>query len=172
MPRALQLAPPLQPTSHMKNINLVRSAAIFSLIAALGFGCAGAGVQGNSGKDISPSGPTVINQRAVPDSIEIGKDMATPKAPEFLADIKDFNAQVSDVRVRFLHVPLEVPMQNIGGTTWRASLTPRQVQDLAVSGESMRYEANIIATNTDGQTAVSTSPVSITIKAAEVASSG
>jgi len=156
----------------MENNFLLRSVAIISLIASLGLGCASAGTKGKTGKDISPSGPTVMNERAVPDSVEFSKTAGTPKSPEILADVKDFNAEVSDVRVRFLHVPLELTMQNIGGTTWRASLTPKQLQDLAVTGETMRYEANVIATNNQGQTAVSTSPITLTIKAADVATTG
>jgi hypothetical protein len=59
-------------------------------------------------------------------------------------------------------------MKYQGGTTWRAELTKDQLKLLAVSGQTMRYDANVIATNANGQVGMSREPIEIAIKAPEV----
>ena len=121
--------------------------------------------------ELAASGPTVLEARVEPGTIELNNQMQPVKPAEVLADIKDFTSPVTEVKLQFTHVPLEVPMRNIGGTTWRAEFSPRQLQKLAVSGRTIRYDANVVATDGEGQTATSKSPVQLAIKAPDLARS-
>jgi len=121
-----------------------------------------------SGEQISRSGPSVVDARAINGTIELNKSFQTSRPAEIVANVKDFSSKIKDVRLRFLHAPLEVPMKYQGGTTWRAELSKEQLKLLAVSGQTMRYDANVIATNANGQVAMSREPVEISIKAPEV----
>ncbi len=118
-----------------------------------------------SGEDLSQSGPTVVSAQVQPENIQLGEDWQVEQTPTITAEIKDFTASVDDVRLRFLRAPLEITMTQVGGTTWQANLTPEQVRMLAVGGETMKYEANIIARNEDGRIAVSQEPVTISVQA-------
>ena len=88
-----------------------------------------------------------------------------------IADIKDFTSKVTDVKLQFTNLPLEIPMENIGGSTWRAQISPRQLEMLAVSGRTTRYEANVIVRNEDGKTGMCKNPVEVAVKAPEVSGS-
>ena len=137
------------------------------LIAMCAMGCSTSG----TGKDIEAHGPTVLNARVSPGTIDLNPDLR-PKVPgEILADVKDFDANVTDVRVRFKDVPLEVPMQRLAGSTWRAVLTQRQIKQLAVSGSTMKYSVDIIAKDDAGRTAVSPKPIEVAVKTPELATS-
>lgn len=120
------------------------------------------------GKDIASTGPTIMNARTTPTTIQLNQNLQPTEKPTVTADVKDFNNRVSDVKLKFIHVPVEVPMQNLGGTTWRATLTPEQLQLLAVSGRTVRYEANVVASNDKGQTAITQTPITIQIRAPEL----
>jgi hypothetical protein len=124
-----------------------------------------------SSEQLSASGPSILNARAQPSTIELSTKLQPHEPAEVLADVKDFNSNITDVRLRFLHVPLEIPMKNIGGTTWRAILTQKQLQLLAVAGKTMNYEANVIAKNEAGQTSATHSPVNIAVKTPDVVQS-
>jgi hypothetical protein len=122
-----------------------------------------------AGKELAAIGPTVLNARSEPSTVELNRSLQPIKTPEILADVKDFRSKVTDVKLKFVHVPITVAMENIGGTTWRAELTPQQLQMLAVSGKTISYDANIVARNERGQTAVSTTPVTVAVKAPDLA---
>ena len=124
--------------------------------------------QSESSQNLSANGPTILNARLQPSTIELNTKLQPHQPAEVLAEVKDFNSNISDVKLRFIHVPLEIQMKNIGGTTWRAVLTQKQLQLLAVSGKTMNYEANVIAKNEAGQTAVSSDPVMVAVKTPEV----
>src|SRR5690242_7736146 len=81
---------------------------------------------GPSAKEIAATGPTIMNERITPKTVELNNNLQPFQTPEITADVKDFSANVSNVSLRFLHVPVEVPMKNIGGTTWRAVLSPKE----------------------------------------------
>ena len=81
----------------------------------------------------------------MPGVVELNRDFQPMKPAEVLADIKDSNARIDNVTLQFSGIPLEVPMENIGGTTWRAQLTPRQLEMLAVNGQTIHYKANVVA---------------------------
>ena len=124
-----------------------------------------------SGKEIVAAGPTIMNERIVPKTVELNRKFQPDQPVEVLADIKDFRSGITQVKLKFLHVPLEIPMEKIGGTTWRARFTTKQLQELAVSGQTIRYEANIVAMNEKGQTTMSSSPITVAIKTPDVAKS-
>ena len=134
-----------------------------------GAACSSMPGQSESSQNLSANGPTILNARTQPGTIELNTALQPNQPAEILADVKDFNSTITDVKLRFVHVPLELPMKNIGGTTWRAQLSPKQLQLLAVSGKTMKYDANIIAKNEAGQTAVSGEPVTVAVKTPEVA---
>jgi hypothetical protein len=122
---------------------------------------------GKSGQEIAATGPTIVDYKATPGTVEL-KGNLQPTAPaEIFADVKDFHANVTDVKVRFVHVPLEIPMKRLAGSTWHAVLTPDQLRKLAVTGQTMKYDANIIAMNDNGETSTSRSPLQIAIKTPE-----
>lgn len=131
--------------------------------------CSGLGKKGKSGEELAATGPTVVTARANPETIELNKNFQTMNPAEIVAEVKDFSSKVTEVRVRFVRVPMEVQMQNIGGSTWRAQLTPQQLRTLAVGGETMTYEANIVARNEEGLVAISRQPVDIVVKAPDLA---
>jgi hypothetical protein len=87
------------------------------------------------------------------------------------ADIKDFEGNINDVRLRFTHVPIEIPMSKMSGTTWRAEISPDQLRQLAVNGQTMKYDATVIATNDKGETSQSNEPIQITVIAPAAGSS-
>lgn len=139
--------------------------------AALGAlnGCSSMiGSSGPSDKEISSRGPTVLYVRAQPGTIELNRNLQPTQSAEVLADVKDFRDKVTEVKLRFVNVPLEIPMKNVGGTTWRAELTAAQLKKLAVSGETIRYETEVVAKNSKGQIAVSDKPAVVAIKAPEL----
>ncbi len=133
--------------------------------------CSSLSGQTESGKEIASTGPTILNAHSDPSTVELNRDLQPKKTPEILADVKDFRSKVTDVQLKFTHIPLQVRMENIGGTTWRAELTPQQLQMLAVSGKTIKYDASIVAKNARGQVSESPSTVTVAIKAPDLSTS-
>jgi hypothetical protein len=123
-------------------------------------------------QDIASTGPTVLDVRTNPGTFALNQNMTPVSSAQVVADVKDFNGKVSDVRLRFVHVPIEVPMQQVTPSTWVADLNQSQLRQLAVNGHTMKYDANVIAKDNKGLTAVSGTPVEISIKAPDIMSSG
>ncbi len=136
------------------------------LIGVAGAGCSSMG--NKSGEKIASTGPTVVTTKTEPKTIELNQSFQPQQPATVTAEVKDFTSKVTDVRLRFVRVPMEIRMENIGGTTWKADLTPQQIRTLAVGGETMSYEANVVARNVEGMVAVSPSPVEITVKTPEL----
>jgi hypothetical protein len=151
----------------MKNkIKFIQMAFIASGFALSVGGCSSGQ---KSGQDIMASGPTITNVEAKPSTVELNRNLMPDRAPEILADVKDFKSTIQDVKLKFTHVPIQVPMQNIGGTTWRGVLTSKQLQSLAIAGKTAKYDASVVARNEQGQMAVSEKPVTISVKAPDLA---
>lgn len=112
-----------------------------------------------------------MNTRAIPETVELNRSYQPTQTPEILTEVKDFESKITGVTLRFVNVPLEVAMRNVAGTTWRATLSPAQVKMLAVGGQTMRYEANIVARNQNGEVAVSKEPIEISVRAPDLAES-
>ena len=168
-----EMVPILLSVDHMKTKSLPKIFTVLSLGVLTGLaGCASTSGQPESGKDIASTGPTIMNARTTPVTIQLNQHMLPTEKPAVTADVKDFNHKIADVKLKFIHVPVEVPMENLGGTTWRATLTPEQLQLLAVTGKTVRYEANVVASNDKGQTAITQAPITISIKAPELPTGG
>ena len=119
---------------------------------------------GTSAKDIAQRGPTVMNARTEPSTVELNRELKPFQKSEILADVKDFDSTISKVTVKFTQVPVQIPMTNIGGSTWRAEISPSQLKSLAVSGKTMKYEAQIEARNEKGQVAIARDPITVSVK--------
>lgn len=119
--------------------------------------------------ELSQNGPTVLNARAEPGVVVLNRDLLPNRPAEVLADVKDFKSNILDVRLKFEDVPMEVPMQNIGGTTWRAELTPQQLQQLAISGKTVKYAATVVARNTKGETTTGSEPIYVAVRTPDLA---
>lgn len=132
-------------------------------------GCSTGGRQGVEADEVASVTPHVVGARVVPGEIELDRKMLPKKDPEILAEVKDYNSQITDVMVRFVRAPLELEMEHVGGTTWRAKLTNEQIRRLAIGGETVGYQANVIAWNEDGQVAMSERPIEVKIKAPDLA---
>jgi hypothetical protein len=117
---------------------------------------------------ISSNGPTIVNARTEPGVVILNRDLQPNQPAEVLADIKDFKYNIVDVRLKFRDVPLEVPLENIGGTTWKAQLSPQELQMLAVSGKTIKYQADIIAQNSTGDTGKTQDPLTIAVRAPDL----
>lgn len=110
-------------------------------------------------------GPAVIAVRAEPRVVELNRDFQPMHPTAVMADVKDFTSKIEAVILRFEGIPLEIPMENLGGTLWRAELTQRQLELLAVTGKTIRYEAHVIARNAEGKEGKTPVPVEVAIKA-------
>ena len=157
--------------ASMKTKMIATQCAILSISAMLFAGGCSTITGKESDKEIAAMGPTIMNVRTEPSTIELNGNLQPVTSAEVLADVKDFHSRVSGVSLRFTSVPLQIPMENIGGTTWRATLTPDQLQMLAVSGKTISYDATVVAKNVKGQTAMSQKPVEVAIKTPEIAKS-
>lgn len=123
---------------------------------------------GKSGQEIAAKGPTILDAKSEPSTVELDTNLRpTTARAEIFADVKDFSAPITSVKARFVHVPIELPMEKLAGTTWHASLSPQQLKQLAVSGQTMKYDVNIIATNQKGESATSQQPVQVAVKTPE-----
>jgi hypothetical protein len=121
--------------------------------------------QKNEPIELSANSPTVLNARIEPDIVVLNSEMQPTTPAQIVADVKDFKNRVTDVRLKFADVPLEIPMENIGGTTWRAQLTPQELQMLAVSGKTVKYKTMIVAKSSAGDVSDSGDPVLVAVKA-------
>ena len=141
--------------------------AIYPLLGlmVLGGGCSTA----QQGDKHEEKGPTILTARSEPGTIELNRDLQPIQAPKVIVDVKDFRSQVTDVMLHFENVPITVPMENVGGSTWEAKLDAHQLEMMAVSGETIKYGAQVIAKNADGKTATSEKPVEIAVKAPRLA---
>lgn len=139
-----------------------------AVVAGAGCSSMGGGDKTDS-QDLSQTGPSIVNARLSPEKIELNRQFAPPQPVEVLAEVKDFTSPISDVKLRFLRVPMEIPMKHVNGTTWRAELTPQQLKTLAVGGQTITYQANVIARNENGQIAVSREPIDVAVAAPDLA---
>ncbi len=129
------------------------------------------GSKSESAKELAASGPTVVDVKTFPGTFDVNQSLQPVSQSQVIASVKDFKNTVTDVRLRFLHIPMEIPMKQLNTSTWVANIQPDQLRQLAVNGHTMKYEANVIAKDNIGQTAVSRTPIEIAVKAPEVTTS-
>ena len=121
-----------------------------------------------SDKEIAKSGPTVLNAHSEPGTFELNNQQQAKQPGKVLADVKDFNSKIIEVKLNFTEIPLSVTMHNIGGTTWVAELSSEQLRSLAVPGKTMKYKSSVVAKDEQGKTASSKDHVEIEIIAPAV----
>jgi hypothetical protein len=155
-------------------------AAVFAMKLSLFFvvtslllmnsGCSSSSIKGDTQPTVmNVRGPNILNARSEPEVVILNRDLQPLLPVEVLADVKDFRFPVTTVDVKFQGLPLVVHMERVAGSTWRAEFTPQQLQVLAVSGKTMGYKADIVATNTQGVTNKSNEPLNLYINAPEIA---
>jgi len=152
----------------MKTKSQILKMVLFSAGTALIASSCSSMSSSESGDKITATGPTIMNARTTPTTVELNRDLQPLQKAEVMADVKDFNSKVTDVRLKFKNIPIQIPMQHIQGTTWRAQITQRQLQMLAVSGKTIKYDASIIARDERGMTGESASNISVAIKAPDL----
>jgi hypothetical protein len=121
-----------------------------------------------SSKEVKPEfeagEPAIIQAYASPSTVVLNRDLHPSQPAKIVAEVKDFGAVVTDVRMKFRDVPMEIPLDHLMGSTWQAELTPRQLQQLSVAGKTARYEGDIIAHDDKGKEAKSDGTVSLLIR--------
>jgi hypothetical protein len=121
--------------------------------------------------------PVVLNPRAEPKQVNLNEKFEVSRPIDVFADVKSFNSSIDKVKLRlsfapeteekmkFFKNPVEVKMERLSGTTWKAHLDQSQLRKLAINGQSLKYRGQVYAQNDRGQITVSGQPVEITIKA-------
>jgi hypothetical protein len=142
-------------------------AIIFAVLATQSACTSGPLSSSSSGKEIAAAGPSVLNVRAEPTTVELNQSLIPFGQAKVIADVKDFTAPVTEVTLKFKNVPLAIPMQNTGGTTWVATLGQHDLQNLAVRGKTINYDAEIYAKDQKNQAVLTNSAVTVGIKAPE-----
>ncbi len=142
----------------------------FAVLAFAMVGCSSAEkVTDPAAPEFAKEGPTILNVSSQPGIIELNENFRSDTPVYITADIKDFNHDVTDVRLRFRDVPLEIPMVRMGGTTWRAELGVNQLQQLAISGKTVRYSADVLAWNSEGEGAQTDQPLTLSVRGPDLA---
>lgn len=121
-----------------------------------------------SESQFSTNAPTIVAPKANPAVIQLNRDFQPVNPAEVTADVKDFSHEVQSVTLKFRNVPLEIPMSRVRGTTWRAELSSEQLQLLAINGRTVRYDADVVAKNSEGAEGVSEFPVQIAVAAPDL----
>ncbi|MBC7692246.1 MAG: hypothetical protein H7222_10795 [Methylotenera sp.] len=121
-----------------------------------------------SAANIATTGPSVVSAKSQPSTFELDRQMNPTSGADVVAEVKDYSSNIAEVNLRFIHVPMTVPMTHVGGTTWTAHFTAEQLKVLAVGGQTIAYDANVIARNEDGQTAVGAETVKVAVKAPDL----
>lgn len=116
-----------------------------------------------------PGSPIILTTRTEPGTIVLNRDLQPIRVPTIQADIQDLHSEVTDVQLAFDNVPVSVPMTKVGKTTWEVQLDSRTLEMMAVSGETAKYGAQILAKNADGKLALSEKPVIVAVKAPALA---
>lgn len=154
----------------MKTLKTLSSLILISSVTAV-IGCSSAS-KSESAKELAQIGPTVVDVRTNPGTFDLNQNLQPVSRSEVIANVKDFNNKVTDVKLRFVHIPLEVSMSQVSPSTWTADLKPNQLRILAVNGHTMKYEANVVARDEKGQTSVSNNPIEIAVRAPDINATG
>jgi hypothetical protein len=120
-------------------------------------------------KQSDPESPIILTVRTDPGTIELNRDLQPLRVPKIQADIEDLHSSVTEVTLEFSNVPLTLPMTHVGGGVWEAQLDSRALEMMAVSGQTAKYGAQIVAKNADGKEALGERPVEVAVKAPQLA---
>jgi len=123
-------------------------------------------------QEFAATGPSVLDAKTNPGTFDLNSNLEPVSLTQVVANVKDFQNKVTDVRLRFVHVPLEIPMKETSPSTWVATLSANQLKQLGVNGHTMKYEANVIARDNQGQTGISKQPIEISVRAPDMNATG
>jgi hypothetical protein len=151
----------------LNHLPLLSGSALLALLAAA---CSSPPTS-KSEKDLALRGPTVVDARAEPDTFELNRELEL-RGAEVVANVQDFNSRIKSVKLTFARIPLEIPLKHVAGNTWRAELSDKQLQKLAVDGTTMKYDAYIVATDHEGMMSTSPKPITIAVKAPSLSQKG
>jgi hypothetical protein len=115
-------------------------------------------------RDAPDTGPTIISLKAEPALVQVTRNLDAPLTPVVTADVRDGGREVREVKLRFLHLPLEVPLENVGGSIWRAKLSREQIAMLAVGGHTITYQAHVVARDDLGLIAISRHFIDVAVR--------
>lgn len=96
-------------------------------------------------------GPAIINVRTSPNVVRLNRNYMPTSPAEVLAEVKDYNAPVKEVHLKFKNSPVEISMEHLNGTTWRALLTADQLKRLSIGGQVTKYDLSVTARDQDGE---------------------
>ncbi len=148
----------------MKNSPILSTTLLASLVVMTSAGCSSSPVSGPTSKDLAYDGPTIIDAKLEPSTIELNRDLKMNNA-QVVAEVADYGAKVKSVTLDFKDIPLKIPMKHLKASTWTATFTEKQLEKLAVNGKTMKYEAKIIAKDANGRSAESRDTITIAVKA-------
>jgi hypothetical protein len=147
--------------------NKIKTLVVASFLSSLAVsGCSSLGAK--SPENFAYTGPTVLETRADPTTFQLNDDLNPKTTDQVVTTVKDYGSKVTDVRLRFKRVPITVVLKRGEGDQWVGNFSKTDLQRLAVAGETMKYDATIIAKNEKGEVATSRSPLSIYVETPQV----
>jgi hypothetical protein len=126
--------------------------------------------RGGQPGQVGVNGPGIEDSRVEPEIVQLDRYLRPTQPARIITEIQDYSSPIVEVSARFLQVPLEVPLRNIGHRTWSADLTPQQLRMLSVTGQTMRYDAAISVRDAQGHTVVSPDTFQVAISAPDITS--
>ena len=142
---------------------------LFAVVLASTAGCST--LRGDqSSKDLASTGPSVLDIHTNPGTFELNRTLHPLTGTEIVASVKDFSSNVTSVTLKFMNLPIEVPMTSAGGGLWRCALSEGQLKQLAVAGKTMRYEVQVIAKDAKGVISAGTKTTDVAIKTPDLSS--
>ena len=135
---------------------------VLSMVTALAVGCST--TEQKNVEDAS-RGPVVMNPRSSPEKVELNRYLQAKQPQQFYAEVQDMTSPITEVRARLGGTNVEIPMEKVGGTTYRGELSSDQLKQLAISGQTVEYKAQITARNENGVIGMSKEVAELEIKA-------
>jgi len=150
----------------MKTLNLTSAfAVVIASSVAFTLSACSSSPKGSEDQQMVMGGPRIVNPRAQSDTIELNQYFQAKEPNAFFVDVQDFGGSVENVKLRFLNAPIEIPMDKVGGTTYRGELSSQQLKSMAVTGKTMKYDAKVVARNDRGVVSVSKDTLSVEVEA-------
>ena len=135
--------------------------------------------QTNSSKNL-----VIVDVKAQPEYTQLDENFGVTRTVKVFADVKSFLSSLEKVtlkltpsaemddNLKFFTGPLEIPMKHLGGTTWKAELSDEVLKALAISGEHLKFDGNVVAVNKKGDIAVSGAPVDVIVESPPLVAAG
>jgi hypothetical protein len=153
----------------------LKTIALSLMLISAGCSSAPSSCQKNQASVAAPA-PVIIHPRAIPEKVALTENLEISQPIEVYADIKSFNSNLDQVKLRlsfspetqqnlrFFKTPVEVSMKKVNGSTWKAELGNNELKKLGINGETLKYEGHILAQNDKGQVTISKDPIELIIQ--------